>query len=164
MVSVWKAFSVPVSSSLFLTFSSIMFIASGLCWGLWYIWNWVLCKMIKMDLFPFHYMQLFILTNTICWRCSLCSNVYLWLLYKKKLGVHTCVSLCLGLQFHLSMKGNRNICSHWTISTGLECIFLFLFTFKVLLISLTCVIFMLYILVNTRMEFGIFFQEVMRNM
>lgn len=83
MVSVWKAFSVPVSSSLFLPFSSLMFIAFGLCWGLWYIWNWVLCKMIKMDLFPFHYMQLFILTNTICWRCSLCSNVYLWLLYKK---------------------------------------------------------------------------------
>ena len=72
----------------------------AVCWSLWSIWSWVLCRAIHMHLFGFFYMQPASLTTIICWRCCIFPQSSLWILYKK-LGVHRCVDLCLGLQFNL---------------------------------------------------------------
>lgn len=39
------------------------------CWGRWSIWTWVLCRVIKMDLFSFFYTQTSSWASTIYWRC-----------------------------------------------------------------------------------------------
>ena len=61
-----------------------------LCWGLWSIWNWVLCIVIAMDLFAFFYMLIFNYASTICWIYFLFSIWYFLLLCQKS-GIHRCV-------------------------------------------------------------------------
>jgi hypothetical protein len=77
--------SSPVSMSL--DYSSLSLLPDSevhkvLCWGLWSIWSWVLCKVINKNLSVVFYMQASSLTSTICWRCCLFSAVYFWLCQK----------------------------------------------------------------------------------
>ena len=47
----------------------------ALFWGLCFIWTWVLCMAIGMDLFAFFYMLTSSYTSTIFWRCFLFSTL-----------------------------------------------------------------------------------------
>jgi hypothetical protein len=65
-----------------------------LCWGLWYIWSWVLFRVISMGLFGFFYIQITHDQFHFFWRGCLFSSVYFWL-YKKNQVYTGCVCVCV---------------------------------------------------------------------
>lgn len=65
----------------------------------WFIWSWILCRMISMDPFGIFYMQPLSLTSTICWRCYLFS-MFISGFFIKNPASKRCVDFCLELQLN----------------------------------------------------------------
>ena len=76
-----------------------------LCWSLWSIWSWVLCRVINTDLFAFFYLKTSSLTSTSFWRCYLFFQ-YVFCFHQQS-GVHSCedlrqcVCFCANTTFYL---------------------------------------------------------------
>lgn len=72
-----KSFLVPISSRVFLNFSSVKFRVSDFIWGPWFTWNWVLCKVKGNNVSLFLHMAI-----QFCWhhlgRCCLFCYFHCW--------------------------------------------------------------------------------------
>jgi hypothetical protein len=111
VVLVWKFSPMPKSSRLLVLFDLL---CNVLCWGLWSTWTWELCRVIKIDLLSFFYMQTYSLSMTICYRCFLFISVYFWILFQKSC-VGRRIDLSLGLQFNSTDQMCLFLCQYHVV-------------------------------------------------
>lgn len=96
--------AVPMISRLFPIFSSISFIVSGFILRSMIHVDFSLCKLIKMDLFIFFYINIISLTSTILWWDSLFPlHVYVWSFNSFPLNISVFMSIPWGFYYHSSV-------------------------------------------------------------
>lgn len=79
-------------------YSPFSLLAGSVClilsWSVSFLWSWVLCSVICVNLFVFW--NVLNLNHNICWRFILISSVFFWIIFQNS-GVHGCMDLSLGL-------------------------------------------------------------------